>query len=172
MIGPEIDQHLVQLPLRENGSGNCELLELACEAPQPVSGPLPASPGVRRPVHGLRAVSHRQLAAPALLLFAEEHVRQVVGGQLQDIEVGQGGIQPRVRGGLRVELLLDPPVYARCQNPFHVSGPGPERETVEGVESPRPLEGVAGNRDCHARIWRPGPGRGGGQGPKGQSESH
>ena len=106
------------------------------------------------------------------MLFAEEHVRQVVGGQLQDIEVGQGGIQPRVRGGLRVELLLDPPVYARCQNPFHVSGPGPERETVEGVQSPRPLEGVAGNRGCHVRIWRPGPGRGGGQGPKGQSESH
>jgi len=128
--------------LRENGSGDCELLELAREAPQPVSRllPLSASPGVGRSVHGLRAVSHRQLAAPPLLSIAEEHLRQIVSGQLQDLEVGQRGIQPRVWAGLRVQLLLDPTVYARCQNPFHVSGPGPERETVEGVQSPRPLE--------------------------------
>lgn len=112
------------------------------------------------------------MAAPALLLIAEEHLRQIVGGEIQDIEVGQRGIQPMVRGGLRVELLLDPPVDTRCQNPLNVSGPGSERETVEGVQSSRPLDGVAGNRGCHARIRRPGPGRGGGQGQKGQSEPH
>ena len=144
MVAPEVDHHLVQLPLGERGAREREIHELARE---PAASLLLRAGLLLRP-HSVRR-SCGQLPLAALPLRLEVPLREVAAIVVENLEPVLASGERAVVDPFGVELLIDPPHHAQRGDAVRLAGSRPVRETVEGVQG-RVVgcEGGSAGRHC------------------------
>ena len=158
MIRPEVDHHLTQLPLRQRGSHDRELLQLAAQLPKLLHRAGIAHP---RRIAGCGGLALQTLTLTGRIAIPAGKIGAIV---IEDLELPLALRDVIVRDVIGIQLALDPPDHAEARDAVRFAGTSAVRQSIQRVKrritrrQRRELRGERENEDeVHVAILTPPP---------------
>src|SRR3989441_8207767 len=128
MIRPEVDHHLTQLPLRQRGPDDRELLQLAAQLAELLHR---AGIAQERRIAGCGGLTLQTLSLTGRVAISAGKVTAVV---TEDLELALALGEVRVGHVIRMELPLDPFHHAEPRDAIGFAGTRAVRQPIQRME--------------------------------------
>jgi len=158
MIRPEVDHHLTQLPLRQRGSHDRELLQLAAQLPELLHR---AGIAHTRGIAGGGGLALQTLALTGRIAVPAGKIGAIV---IEDLELPLAVPKVVVGHVIGIELALDPPHHPEARDAVRFGGTSAVRQSIQRVKrriarrQRGKLRGERENEDeVHVAILTPSP---------------